>query len=432
VSESLDEATRLARLGLEFLRAVRKDDTDRAVTLVQTHPEVAALSIRTAAATGDLAALQRHLKANPATATQAIPPDFTPPLVYAALSDVKRALGVPIETQVAIVRALLDAGANATDGESLYHAAQHDRREILALLAGHGADLSHAPDGESATPLYFLAAHRAGSRLHPTVTRGMQWLLEHGADPNVPLTKVGADQRPSQLGECPLHRLAASGYGPDVIEPFVAHGAEVDAARADGVTPYQLALRSGNADAAAALERAGANPACATALDLLLFACLRMDAVQARALVAADPMLVPGLDEESAGALLTAIAEGHDEAVALMLALQWPLDRESEWGGTPLHWAAWHGREAVVAQLVSHGASVNGRDRRYGSSPLAWAAHGSRFCDDGPAAAYPRVVDQLLVAGATRADSINRWGEPPEQMASEAVSQLLRERGFAE
>jgi ankyrin repeat protein len=470
VSDALDEATGQARLGLEFLHAVREDNTDRAVTLVQTHPDLAGLSLRTAAAAGNLDAVHRHLAANPATATQAIPPDFTPPLVYAALSDVKRALGVPVETQVTIVRALLDAGANpnstvplpdqagdipvlyfpsisgnvpvaalllsrganATDGESLYHAAQHDRREILSLLATHGADLSRAPDGASASPLYFLAAHRAGSRLHPTVTSGMQWLLEQGADPNVPLTTVGADQRPSQLGECPLHRLATSGYGADVIDRFVAHGALVDVARADGVTPYQLALRSGNADAAAALERAGADASRGTPLDRLLNACLRGDEAPARTLTAAHPSLIVDLDEESAGALLVAIAEGRQAAVAVMLALGWPLDRESEWGGTPLHWAAWHGQEGVVAQLVAHGAPINHRDRRYGSSPLAWAAHGSRFCDDGPTAAYPRVVEQLLAAGATRAESINRWGEPPEQLASDDVSRRLKEHGFAQ
>src|SRR5262249_26153912 len=103
---------------------------------------------------------------------------------------------------------------------------------------------------------------------------------------------------------------------------------------------------------------------------------------------------------------------------------------EAAWAGTPLHHAAWLGRPDLVKHLLAIGAPVNARDSRYGSSPIAWAAHGSVNCrsaDDD----YVAVVNLLLDAGSTRESSINRWDEPPESMSSRAVALALRKRGFA-
>ena len=40
------------------------------------------------------------------------------------------------------------------------------------------------------------------------------------------------------------------------------------------------------------------------------------------------------------------------------------------------------------------------------------------------------ITDLLLDAGATRAESFNKWDEAPEGMASAAVAERLRARGF--
>ena len=39
---------------------------------------------------------------------------------------------------------------------------------------------------------------------------------------------------------------------------------------------------------------------------------------------------------------------------------------------------------------------------------------------------YVEIIQRLLGAGATRAESINRWGKRPEGMASATVAALLR------
>lgn len=263
----------------------------------------------------------------------------------------------------------------------------------------------------------------------------MDWLLEHGADPNVPLRRLEFGMRESQRGERPLHRLAAMGYGASVLKQFVAHGALVDAERADGCTPLRLAYCAGNQEAIDVLLGAGADASRVTVRDRLLEGCLRADTAQVQALITSDPTLVSQLvsaqDDEMTETLLTAISRGRDQAVRLMVSIGWPLDRESPWGGTPLHWAAWLGREEAVTQLIVHGAAVNVRDSRYGSSPLGWAIHGSRFNEEDNTVVYPRIVERLLDAGATRPESINQWDEAPEQWASDAILQLLQARGFS-
>jgi ankyrin repeat protein len=113
-----------------------------------------------------------------------------------------------------------------------------------------------------------------------------------------------------------------------------------------------------------------------------------------------------------------------------MLSLGWPLTIESEWGGTPLHWAAWNGRTSLVLDLLARGAPLNQRDSRYGSSPIAWAAHGSRFSLRGDQTAYPAIVTALIAAGASHAAAINRWGEPPERLATDSVRTVLMSSGF--
>lgn len=303
---------------------MRADDTTRAVELLRAHPAIGPLSIRTAAAAGDLEVVHRQLRADPSRATQAIPPDFTPPLIYAVESSVKRAIGVSSDVHVAIVEALLDAGASPNTSVPL-------------------------PENGGAIPALFF---------------------------------------PCMAGNAPVTRL------------LLERGVAVDATRSYGRTAYQVACRAGNAQAAMLLQEAGADVTRGTIMDRFVGACVAGQVDEARRFLVEFPELSETLDEEG------------------------------EEGGTPLHVAAWHGHEALVALLLAHAAPVNRRDSRYGSSPIAWAAHGSRFSQSGDASAYAHIVAMLLDAGATRSESFNRWGESPELLATEAVARVLETRGF--
>lgn len=455
---------------LQVLAAVQHDDVPRARELLAAHPQLTRDDIHAAAAAGDLAATARLLADDASRAQAEIGPSGTTPLVFAVQSALPGALGVSEQQQAQVVASLLDAGADpntgvalpdvhgaipvlyfpcvagnepvarvllergaqATDGESLYHAAQYDHRHILALLVQFGADVSRGPSVVGNTPLHFLASHRATHPQAPTVIRGMHWLLEAGADPNVALTAISDGQRPSQLGETPLHRAAANGHDHTVLSMLVEYGADINAARDDGATAYELAVRYGNAAGATWLAANGADRTRLSPMDLFLSACLCGNERDARALLVTHPHLVASLSDEDAGAMLQAMMDDNEAAVDLMLSLGWPLTPESEWGGTALHWAAWNGRTARVRALLARGAPVNVRDSRYGSSPLAWTAHGSLHCERGNDEDYPAIIHLLLDAGATRAESFNRWHESPESMARPSVVAALKARGFLE
>lgn len=453
---------------LAFLAAVRHDRVTEALELLTADPLLATMSIRTACAAGDLASARAILDEDPTQATRTLAPDHTPPLVYALTSELKRARGVSefeqaelvrlllahggsanttvtlpdaqgvipvlyfpcIEGNVPVARVLLEHGAHPTDGESVHHAAQHDQRAILDLLLEFGADLSKGPPTFGNSPLYFLASHRVTNPIAPAVVRGMMWLLQHGADPRVPLTVITDGQCPSQAGETPLHRLVANGYGAEVLTAFVTHGADIEVERDDGTRPYALAVRSGNSEAATWLKSQGADQSYITATDRLLAACLAADTDEAQAILKQHPRLMSEFGDTEATALLHALQDERLDAVQLMLSLGWPLTAQSAWGGTALHWAAWNAQVLLVRELLTHQAPVNVRDTRYGSSPIAWAAHGSLYSGKGSDDEYVRIVEMLLDAGATRDESINRWQEPPESMAREAIVQVLRMRGF--
>jgi len=323
----------------------------------------------------------------------------------------------------AMARALLEAGADPNDGESIYHAAEHGHADCLELLVAHGADPGRAHAYWHNTPLFFLLGY---PERHPdiaTVDRGIRWLLSHGADPEV---------TSGRLAETALHCAARTGRGGTMIELLLSHGANPSRPRADGATPHGLALRYGNAETVAALARAGVDPAAATPLDRLLAAAHAGDARGARAILAADPAALLG--DSALGAIqeqvARAAAHGTPAALETMLALGFPADDAGNDGGTPLHWAAWHGRAQNVALLLAHRVRIDVRDGTYGCSALAWACHGSANCrqDD---AGYIQVVDQLVAAGARREFAVNRWGTTEVAMASEKVAEHLRARGFA-
>ena len=320
-----------------------------------------------------------------------------------------------------LVRLLLEHGAHPNDGESVYHAAERNHRDVLELLVAHGAEISAAQQPWNNTVLYFLAGYGPEHARLSLARAGMQWLLEHGADPNVP----------SYAGrETPLHRIAEFGHGVDLAELMLGHGADPARPRADGRTPYELAMRVGNVAIANLLRSLGAAVEPLRPIDAFLSACAAGDEPGARRLLEADPDLRTELLEHERHAVLRAAESGKDGAVRVLVSLGFDLGLEGPWGGTALHHAAWQGRVELVRALLAAGAPVNIRDRTHGSSPIAWAAHGSANCRDADDD-YVAVTDLLIDARAEREPSFNKFGEPPEDLASDVVADHLRARGFA-
>lgn len=454
-----------------FLHAVRDSDGKSALELLNSHPDIAQYSIHAAAAACDAAAVASFLQNNAALANAPAPPNKAEPIIYACGTPLHNHSAAMAERNAHCVEFLLDAGANPdahimfdgsegpapisalyfaaaggnanatrqllarganpNDGESIYHAAERNHRECLELLLAHGAEISTAHAEWGNTPLYFLAGYKPSNPLCASSELGMRWLLEHGANPNVPSLVNSKHAQSANRAEMPLHRVAAYGKSVAVAQMLVQHGATVDAPRGDGKTAYALAIRSGNTDVAKYLATLGANTLLLAPQDELLAACLAADDTRARAILAEHPDIIATLSADEARAIVMAAESDQENSVRLMVSLGWNLATEGEWGGTALHHAAWSGRPRLTQLLIALGAPVNMRDSTYGSSPIAWAAHGSTNGRLGHDADYCEVVTLLLDAGAEREPSYNKWNEAPESMSSKAVARLLKERGFS-
>ena len=443
-----------------FLQALPEADLTTMRRVIEQFPQVARTSVHAAAAACDPAAFEAWIAREPASAlakfrdTGWTPLDCLAASPMFAIDDAHRAASVAIgrrllelgadanafttfegdgksrlpvlyraseQGNAGLVRLLLERGADPNDGESTYHAAERDHRDVLELLLAHGAEISAAHPHWTNTVLYFVAGYRDDHPRARAATAGMEWLLGHGADPSV----SSYEHR-----ETPLHRIADLGRGVAVAELLLAHRADPRQPRADGRLPYELAMRVGNVSVAEFLRARGGGVETLRPVDAFLHACATGDLAAARSFVDANPSLRGELLGSEHAAILRAMEAGHAGVVGILRTLGFDLSVEGPWGGTPLHWASWHGRVELARALLAEGAPVNVRDRTYGSSPIAWAAHGStnaRSADDH----YIAIIDLLLAAGAEREVSFNKWHEAPESMASEAVADHLRARGFA-
>ncbi len=307
---------------------------------------------------------------------------------------------VSVVRSLRLAAALLDAGADPSDGVTLPLAAGAGDVAALDLLFAHGADVNRPWATDGAAPLYAI--------LHWAKTPdGARWLLDHGADPD-PLF--------AENGETPLHVVAA-GWDVSLVEELVNRGADIARPRADGRTSYAVAELSGNREVAAWLLARGA-PGELSDVDRLVSACSRGDKAAALAMLDARPDLRRGIGPEHYATFYRAAERNDTKALEAMLACGFdPDQRDESIGKTALHAAAMAGWPDAVRVLLGHGASVTVRDREFKAQPLIWAAEGSRTPrGDRDHAA----VGRLLLDGGSPVD----WqqGEEPSEGIVEIVN----------
>jgi ankyrin repeat protein/GNAT superfamily N-acetyltransferase len=273
---------------------------------------------------------------------------------FGAQSALYGAAGVAHEPR--LTRLLLDHGASPDDGESVYHATEAADSTCVRLLLEAGANvvgtnaLPHALDREDSALVELLLEHgpAAGERWDER-DRAIPWAIFRNRSARV------------------VRLLAERGADLEAVDERTRRGA------------YALAVARGRTDLAELLEQLGATPA-ASDLDRLLGACMRGDREEALALVAGSPDLVERSRDDLGEALIIAAGEGGVEATTLLLDVGAPIEARGDLGGGPLHHAAWNGRGGTVDVLLRRGAdpaAVSGAPTN--STPLAWAAHGSRY-----------------------------------------------------
>ncbi len=430
----------------EFVRCATGGAHERAGRLLALHPAIRTSSLHAALVLGDPDGVRARLDANPALVSQPGGPLQWAPLLYTCHTCLHRLDPSILDGLVAIARdlcargadpnaeyhwqwhpelprtvlwaavcfighlplaeVLLDAGANPTDGVTIHIAGGGGNVAALELLHRHGANPDGVPGG--VPPL----VHMLTWSTDPT---GVRWLLEHGADPNLPW---GAD------GESPIH-VAARRWDEAMVDVLVRHGADVHRRRADGRTALALAELHGNTAIAARLLALGAHEEMSP-LDRFVAACARGDRGAASAMLDAHPELRSELRPEHHRLLHRFAESGNVEVLRAMLASGFDVDARDADQVTPLHRAASSGHPDAVRVLLDGGADINALDGMFSATPLVWAVEGWRYALPG---ADHVAVARVLIAAGSSLEWVAPEGAPHQERTQEDLLSLRREAG---
>ena len=404
----------------QFVEAATGGRRDRAERLLALHPGIARATFHTALLLGDAGQVERRVAAEPALATAAGGPRGWEPLHYvchsalggsapreAGLAAVAALLigrgadpnlrfpwlhhgvrrpvlwGAVCEVRsLALAEALLDAGADPSDGVTLplAAAAAISPRSICCSRAAPTSTIRGRP----------MAARRSTrSSTGPARPTGVYWLLEHGADPD-PVFDAN--------GETPLHVVAAD-WNVDLAESGWSAGAPTSRGRA----PTAVRRMPSPCCTTIAPSPTGwprtAGRANLSDVDRLVAACSRGDRAAALAMLARHPELAP---RSAPSTMPRSIARRNAtmprRSRRCSPAGSIPNRPDESIGKTALHVAAMEGWPGAARVLLDHGASVDIRDREFHGQPLIWAAEGSRGAREGRD--HAAVGRMLLEAGS--------------------------------
>ena len=410
-------------------------DLRRAEEILAAHPQIASAGFYAALVLGDFRRVERALNQTPALATGASGPQNCEPLLYvcfsrfangtssraADLAETARVLlrhgadpnaafipedlpdnplsclyaATGLNNNPALALALLEAGANPNDSESLYHSTEHRDLACMKPLLGYGA----TPAGTNALK----------HMLDRQDMEGFELLLAAGANPN----------EVNHRGETALHWAVWRGRSAAIVGALLDSGADLDARRQDGRTAYAVAVLTGQTEVAALLNARGAKTELSI-LDSFLGACATANPEELDRVLATRPDLgaIPDGDR-----LVSDLAMNHSTAaVRALLFAGMPVDARGDMGATALHWACWKGYADLVELLLEHGGSLTIEDQQFHGTPPGWFGHGVHNCDEGDGD-YPRVARLLIATGAAIPSVDLPTGRPD-------VDAVLRENGL--
>jgi ankyrin repeat protein len=428
----------------EFVRCATGDAPDRAQRLLTLHPGIASATLQTALVLGDDAAVEHRLRQRPELATEPGGVHKWELLLYVCHTTMHRLVPSRVDRLVAIVRrlcalganpnaeyhwnwhpelprtalwatictvehlplaeALLEAGANPTDGVSMHIAGGGGNLAALDLLHRYGVNVDGIPGG--VPPLVYMMSWARD-------TAGPFWLLDHGADPNLAW---------GEAGEAPLH-VAARRWTVAMVEQLAGHGADVMRRRADGATAHKVAEMYGNHDIAMWLLRHGAKDELSL-LERFIAACARGDRALADQLLRETPALREELGHEHHLMLHRPTESGNVAVLETMLERGFDPRVKDKDNVTPLHRAAMAGYADAVRVLLAHGADVNAQDGMFAATPLVWAVEGR---NTRGARADHVAVARLLIAAGSSVDWKPPEGSPPPEGTIEGLIELTRE-----
>ncbi len=358
--------------------------------LLRRHPEIVCDSIYTAVVSGDLEEVERLLAERPAAAPEKGGPRDWPPLLY--LCSTRLSLPTADDHAVAIARALLDGGADPNayypgGNESIHYTA-------LTCVAGEGEeDGTPHPKREA---LWQLLLERGAEpydnqTLYNTHFRGdILWFLKlmyaqavrlgrqiDWDDPNWAMLDMGG----YGPGAYYLLGIAVRKNDLSLAEWILAHGASPNVPKSSNLTfnpkgtLYEEAVRLDQLEMAELLARNGATRSAVVleGVEAFAAAALRLDRTRALVLLAEHPEYL-----RSPVAMFAAAKRDRADVVAFLLGLGMSVDVEDSSRTRALHEAAHADAPGVVALLIERGAEVDPRDANHGNTPLGWAVYGKK------------------------------------------------------
>ena len=361
------------------LRSAWGGDPAAAARILIRWPEIATRDPYIAAATGNIAEVERRLAADPGAATRKGGPLDWEPLLYVAYA---RFPGGEMHA-LDLVRTLLDHGANPNaqfdDGWS-------NPFKVLTGVIGRGE--GNRPPHPQAHELALLLIERGAdpydsqalydtSIAHDDTTwLDLLWTASEQRDRlgkwrENPATSIGGNVPLSALDYL-LGNAVASNHLRRA-EWLLMHGANADGVHAYSSRPLmEEALINGHAAMADLLRRHGARASPLDGQAAFQAACMQLDRDAARRQAEQHPECL-----HNAAPMLIAALQGRADVVALLLELGMDVDIADETKQRGLHNAVAGGSIDVVKLLVAHGADIDRPTTRFGGA-MGFAAHFER------------------------------------------------------
>jgi len=398
---AIERQTRAERIA-QILRHGWDGEPAIARRILKRYPDLARDSLFTAAACGDLEAVERHLARDPQAASRVDPVRGWTALAHVAYGRLDDHNGL------AVARRLLDAGADPNfgftdDWETPFKVVtgaiglgegakpSHPQAEALvALLVAAGAD---AYDSQSLYNVSIVG--------HDTHWYDVLWRQAEAVGKLDDWRVKGPGRLGEHLGCSTLNYLLGNAVGQNHlgrVQWLLERGADANTPHAYAKRPVlAIARLSGFTAVADLLEAHGATPVVLTGAEALQALALQGDETAARALAASQPELV-----SHPRSLLAAAEHGQARAVALLLSLGADPHAADHEGITPLHRAVQSGSLEAVEHLLAAGADVDRRERKWRGTPLSWATVLGR----------PRVAERLApLSHDVRALASRAWLE---------------------
>jgi hypothetical protein len=310
--------------------------------------------------------------------------------------------------------------------------------ELVALIGGDPS-LVHAKGGDGKRPLHFARTIAIA-----------RFLLEHGAEIDVP--DDDHDSTPAQhlIGDCPevAGFLVAQGARSDLLLAaalgdiaLVRHHLDanpgaiamrvdqdwfpmIDTASNGGhiyqwtlgfhVSVFDVARKHGHAEVLDLLiKRAGP-------LDRLLDALWCGDDARANAILATDPQLLTDAPQKTLHQVADAARNNNLPAVRAMLRCGFPVTARSQHGALSLHWAAFHGNADMIKEVLRYAPPIDAQDRQFHGTAMGWLIHGALNSWGFSTGRHGECARLLLGAGA-------RVDEASLPTGHDSVDLVLRE-----